>query len=738
MQITKLEIKFVSIISILLLISYFIFEANKFLICFFIVFAVWGLVKFFIARPLLEIIKKIENFKNGIITSEVSFHSRDEIGTLANNFNSMLRNVSETQNGLNKRIQELSAVNQICQAMNTKFIMDEVLELIVTSCKETIKAETVSLMLIDPKTNELIIKIAAGINVILMKRRMKIGEGISGWVALHGQPLLIQDIEKDGRFKRKSSKKYATKSLLSVPLVTKGKVIGVLNVNNKNSNELFTESDLNLLTILASQAATTIEHTRLTQESLDKKNIDQQMEIAREIQIQLLPKKLPNIIGLDIEVLSAPASDLGGDYCDVIDIKEKDAIVVTIGDVSGKGIPANLLMIMLRSFLKIEAMNETSPKKVLKQLNELIIADNKLYSDIFISLFYGVINKKTFSLTYSSAGHDPLYLFHRKTGTFETLKTGDLILGIFPDIEYNENIIQLQESDLLILYTDGIIEAKNSKNILFGEERFIRTVFRNIKKPANLIKDAIYNEVLRFSGEEKQNDDITLLTIDVKYNPEIETSCTSVCRDALHGTMVITYMDKWFDEVIKKATMKILQLMKEKNMITSTINFDEVDIENIFFKRSIEDIPQEQNKDKKVLKINLRAVFDYVFAIDVITEELGKLIGFDDDTVYEWTVAVKEAVINAISYGSDFDKEEWIGVYYYKEKDKIIVSVRDHGKGFDVNKIKDPRDNSVIFSDHGRGILLIKGFMDEVKFNVIPNKGTEVIMIKNLPENIDI
>ncbi|MBI4651078.1 SpoIIE family protein phosphatase [Candidatus Desantisbacteria bacterium] len=491
---------------------------------------------------------------------------------------------------------------------------------------------------------------------------------------------------------------------------------------------------MKLLIILASQAATAIENSQLLQVSIAKKSIDHQMEMAREIQIQLLPKKMPYVTGLDLEFLSVPAKEMGGDYCDVIDIKEKDLLAVTIGDVSGKDIPASLLMVMVRSFIKIEAIDKVFPQKVLSELNELIIADNKAYSDIFITLFYGVINKKNFMLTYSNAGHDPAYLFHRNTGTFETLKTGDLLLGIFHNSTYHENTIQLQNEDLLILYTDGIIEASNHKHDCFGEERFIRTVFKNISKPCGEIKDAIYNEVIRFSGQNKLKDDIALLVIDINFKKEDETyTCTDVCRNALTEKMVITYMDKWFSSIVHKAAIRVLKAMKDKNIISEKINFEEIDVENIFLKRSLEDTPSEQNNNSKILKLNLKAMLDYIFIVDIINEELALVVGFDTDTASEWMIAIKEAVINAITYGTDFDRDDWVGIYYQIEKDKLIVCVRDHGKGFDINKIKDPRDKSVIFSDHGRGLLLIKGFMDEVKFDMDPCKGTEVSMLKFIP-----
>ncbi|MBI5206302.1 MAG: SpoIIE family protein phosphatase [Candidatus Firestonebacteria bacterium] len=674
----NLELKFILFILILALLLNTLVNINNLLTLVILIIGVICMVRFFIILPIKKIIKKMEDVEKGDMSEEFILDSNDEIGKLAKSFNSMLGNINTSQKGLSKKIEELNVVNKISQAISSTFNLDEILRLIITFSRDTIKAETVSLMLIDPKTNELMIQMAIGINETVMKRRMKIGEGISGWVALNGKPLLIQDIEKDARFKRKSSKKYATKSLLSVPLITKGKVIGVLNVNNKSSNDVFTEDDLNLLTILAGQASTAIENSRLLQVSLLQKNIDQQMKIAHDIQTQLLPKKLPDVKGIDIGVLSISARDIGGDYCDVLDMPQQKKLAIVMGDVSGKGIPAALLMVMVRSYLKTKCATTNSIHETLKDINELIISDNKIYSDTFITLFFGVIDKDSFTLTYSNAGHDPVYLFHRSTRTFETLKTGDLLLGIFPGANFHENKIQLKKGDLLILYTDGIIEAINPKHELFGEERFIRTVFRNIKNKGTHIKDAIYNEVVRFSGSEVLHDDVAILSIDIDYNPEEYESIGDVCNYSVQCPMVITFMDKWFIPIIDKATLKIFEAMKDKNMLPKDANVKNGDIENIFFKRCMGD--EVFDESLKILKINLKAILDYVFVIDIINEELAKTLGFDEDAVYEWTVGIKEAVINAISYGTDFDKEEWIGIYYRKEPNKMIVSVRDHGK----------------------------------------------------------
>jgi phosphoserine phosphatase RsbU/P len=252
------------------------------------------------------------------------------------------------------------------------------------------------------------------------------------------------------------------------------------------------------------QRAVEIGNTRSQQQ-------EQELDKAREIQQGLLPKKIPQVRGLEVAGAWQPARVVGGDYFDVLKFSESK-IGVCIGDVVGKGISAALLMANLQASFRAFASEAVSPGALVSKLNEVI--SNNIAADKFVTFCYCMIDTTDNRLTYASAGHCPPILFH-KSGESVPLKEGGTPLGIFPDREYEHAGLQLESGDRLVLYTDGLTEAMNSDEEEFGEQRLVELGSRNIALSASEMLAAIKKEVVSFCNASFQ-DDFTLVVVAVK------------------------------------------------------------------------------------------------------------------------------------------------------------------------------------------------------------------------------
>jgi sigma-B regulation protein RsbU (phosphoserine phosphatase) len=248
-------------------------------------------------------------------------------------------------------------------------------------------------------------------------------------------------------------------------------------------------------------------------ETGNKRSQQQEQELAkaREIQEGLLPKKIPQVRGLEVAGAWQPASTVGGDYFDVLKFSERK-IGVCIGDVVGKGISAALLMANLQASFRAFASEEVSPGTLVGKLNEVI--SSNIAADKFVTFCYCMIDTTNNRLTYASAGHCPPILFH-KSGEAVPLKEGGTPLGIFPDRKYEDGGLQLESGDSLVLYTDGLTEAMNSDEQEFGEQRLVELGSRNIAMSASELLVAIRKEVGSFCSGNFQ-DDFTLVVVAVK------------------------------------------------------------------------------------------------------------------------------------------------------------------------------------------------------------------------------
>jgi sigma-B regulation protein RsbU (phosphoserine phosphatase) len=323
------------------------------------------------------------------------------------------------------------------------------------------------------------------------------------------KPLLVNDLQNDSRFQFKDRSEDPIRSILSVPLVLKGRMIGMLNLFNKRTDGGFGEADQRLLGIIGSQSAQTIENARLATEEQNLKLMQEEMRLAYDIQMNLLPKEPPKVPGYDIAGVSLPAKAVGGDYFDFIQMGD-DRLGFCLGDVSGKGMPAALLMANLQATLRGQIDMCASPRTCLDRSNALLYRSTD--AEKFATLFCGVLDFRNHKLTYSNAGHNYPFYF-TEDGEPARLAVGGLILGCLETFSYREESFDFRRGDALLVFSDGISESTNANDEEFGEDRIGRILIDNRDLPAAEIINAVIRSVREYSGESAQMDDMTLLII---------------------------------------------------------------------------------------------------------------------------------------------------------------------------------------------------------------------------------
>jgi len=248
-------------------------------------------------------------------------------------------------------------------------------------------------------------------------------------------------------------------------------------------------------------------------EVLEKKQAEKELGVAGEIQSSLVPHVFPEASKYEIFAFSIPAKGVGGDYYDYIDFGN-NKLAVTMFDVSGKGVPASLIMVMIRSILRTIASLEEETKDILTKLNDTISED--IVEDRYATGFYLLFDAEKGIMSYTNAGHGPLILYRAHKDEFEFLDTDGMPVGIMPGVEYGQDFTTLDPGDVALLYTDGITEAMNLAHEEFGMERFYQVVRENAKGTAKDIADSMLAHVNEFVGTAPQHDDETLLVLKMK------------------------------------------------------------------------------------------------------------------------------------------------------------------------------------------------------------------------------
>lgn len=348
----------------------------------------------------------------------------------------------------------------------------------------------------------------------LRTRSVAVGEGLIGRAWKEEQPLFRGDAMDAPELVKLARTSFATTSIMVTPLLYGKQNMGVLALGNGPRNPPFTQSDFVVFKSIAEQSAFALYNATVYSEANEKKRLDHDLNIARDIQRTLLPSKSPVIEGFEISGLNIPASQVSGDYFDYVKVDD-DRLGVVIADVSGKGVPASLIMAICRSVLRSQAGGNASPSDVLKKVNRQLYPDIK--EDMFISMAYLILDHVRATVTLARAGHDAPLLYRRATDEVTVIKPPGLVLGIDSGSVFDritgDFAVPLERDDCLLLYTDGVTEALDEKEDEFGLERMIKSVRGNAPQGATAIIDGLIENLRAFVGAKAQHDDITLIAI---------------------------------------------------------------------------------------------------------------------------------------------------------------------------------------------------------------------------------
>ena len=312
--------------------------------------------------------------------------------------------------------------------------------------------------------------------------------------------------------KEKQPELFNAGFVLSVPMAIKNEVRGVILLGKRLTGKPFSQSDLEYISSVASLAVISIENSRLFKEALEKQKLEKDLELARTIQKNLLPKKIPVFENVEIAAYNKTAKQVGGDYYDVIQL-DQDNVLIAIADVSGKGVQAALLMANLQAFLKAIIKQNIPLVEASNLINDLVSENTTMGS--FITFFWGILNTKEKTFTYVNAGHNPPILV--RNGNLIKLKAGGMILGVMTTVvDYQFETVQLEKGDLIVMFTDGITEAMDTEKNEYSDERLEKLISENTSGTAEEILKKIIDDVNEHTWGAEQSDDITCCVIKVK------------------------------------------------------------------------------------------------------------------------------------------------------------------------------------------------------------------------------
>ncbi|MBI4548637.1 MAG: SpoIIE family protein phosphatase [Ignavibacteriae bacterium] len=399
---------------------------------------------------------------------------------------------------LDSKVQELNTLFELSKEFNAIFDQERLIKLLLFSIMGQIGASRYFICL---QQN-------GAMNVVTSRLDSPINPSLPAYFPTLSSPQIVELMRKQDRQLQSLLKEIGIHVL--IPLQLKNQTVGVMGLGEKMRGEKYSQLDIEFLSSLGNLAIISIENARLFKETLEKQKLEDELLIAKEIQRGLLPAQLPNIPHFDLAAVNISSKQVGGDYYDVIPLGQH-RYVFAIGDVSGKGTPASLLMANLQATIRALVPLGLSLGDLTKRVNDLICENTG--SDRFITFFWGILDTTAKRMNYVSAGHNPPFLFHAD-GAIERLDKGGIILGIMKTIvPYQEGEVKFGSGDVLLLFTDGVSEAMNSQEEEFGEEQLQQVARACLHESAGTILSKIVDAVKEHSKNRMQSDDVTLVVV---------------------------------------------------------------------------------------------------------------------------------------------------------------------------------------------------------------------------------
>ena len=421
----------------------------------------------------------------------------------------VFREINSVNRRLDKKNQELNTLFEIGKELNTTLDSDKILNLLLFAIMGEMMVNRCAVFLKIDETMQLMH--AKGLPEFQESFSELDQKSCLNSLSAITRPVMVG--EMDGTDDSSLSDLFHQHKLqVLIPMPIQEQTQGIIAIGEKITQQIFSADELEFLYTLGNQAMISLENARLFEETLEKQRMEEELLIAREIQNRLLPKTCPEFTNLEIAARNVSSRQVGGDYFDCIEI-DKTHHALAIGDVSGKGVPASLLMSNAQASLHALVDTDMPVDQMISKINNLIYENTT--QDKFITFFYGVLDSANLLFTFCNSGHNPPYLVHTD-GTFYKLESGGLLLGMMPNVPYETETVQLRPGDWIVMYTDGVTEAMNAADEEFEEHRLEAVVRDNLNLSATQMIDAIAEAVSAFVQDVPQSDDITMVTLKIK------------------------------------------------------------------------------------------------------------------------------------------------------------------------------------------------------------------------------
>ena len=436
------------------------------------------------------------NFKKDLLTQKLFEKIQKKAGLILEN--SALFVDLERKNFETKKLIEVS--QKILSSLDTKQILDFILD----SLQSIIQFDAASIFLMDEASNKLLNASSLGYDESIVKKlHLKVGEGSCGWVVKTKEIDVLDDV--------RGAKHYyeirpETRSQISIPLIFDRHVLGVICLESDHLS-YFDDNLVEILRLFAHLAAIAVHNARQFEIGMAKQALEHELINASTVQQRLLVHQFPSIENLKITALNIPSKIVSGDLYDVIKFNEYTA-GIAIGDVSGKGAPAALMMTLILAGLRSQKKTFLTVCDIVYRLNNLLF--ESITPGKYATFFYSILLMDSNKLIYTNAGHNPPILV-KDNGEIQKLSEGGIVLGFKKDYEYHQEEVEFHSGDTLIAYTDGVTEALNDLKEEFGEERLMELIKNNWQKPVFELKECIINAVSEYTNNSNPSDDITLI-----------------------------------------------------------------------------------------------------------------------------------------------------------------------------------------------------------------------------------
>lgn len=461
-----------------------------------------------------ELERRVQAFLRDGIGVKLDSKKLNGLKTLLESVGSAQQNL-KLQNEFERERQENAILQEVSLRLSSAAEIRDVLRAILESLRRVVEFDAAGIFVFNKEMQQIEVDMLAGYGGAQRRRvytkfqeGVKHGEGIVATVVFSGKPLYVPDVKNDLRY---VEVRPTTRSELAVPIFVRDELIGAFNLESDKVDG-FSERDLRTLLTFASHAGVALERARADRERQHTQRIAEELALARRIHASFLPKVFPSFTPFDLGGMNFPSSEVGGDYFDFVRITDDDLGII-MSDVAGHGVAAAMLMANFRACIRIESRAHYAIKTILDRVNEFLVETNP--PDSFVTAFYGVLNRKFNVLTYSNAGHNPPLLL-RKGEPARLLDVGGPILGVLPEAQYTEAQVELIPNDILLLYTDGVTEARDENDVEFGIDRLSELAERHRSLSAYEMARRISHEVQAFNAPDSTMDDLTLSV--VKYD----------------------------------------------------------------------------------------------------------------------------------------------------------------------------------------------------------------------------